>query len=67
MVWREVMSKKIIGPYFFKDKNGKTVSVNALNYHEMVQDFLIPEIEGERDMWFQQDRATSHTVRGTIT
>uniref|UniRef100_A0AAF5DMY1 DUF4817 domain-containing protein n=1 Tax=Strongyloides stercoralis TaxID=6248 RepID=A0AAF5DMY1_STRER len=66
IVWCGVTSKRIIGPYFFEDEDGQTVTVNGLRYREMIQNFLVPQLEGEEEMWFQQSGSPSHTTKGYL-
>ena len=49
----------IIGPYFFKNDDGRHVTVNGARYRAIISDFLLPEIEAWNldDIWFQQDGA----------
>ena len=49
----------MIGPYFFKNDNGTTVTVNSKRYGHMIDIFLsaIEEYDLE-NMWFQQDGDT---------
>lgn len=67
-VWCGIYAEKVIGPYFFEDAVGNTVTVNGDRYREMINDFLLPQIDelGLEDMWFQQDGATAHTARATM-
>ncbi|KAJ4433007.1 hypothetical protein ANN_15264 [Periplaneta americana] len=66
-VWFATESFGIIGPYFFEDDNGTSVTVTSQRYVRMIQEFLSPQIANNplinRDTWFQQDGATSHTAR----
>ena len=58
----------VIGPFFFENENGASVTINGERYRAMIRDFVMPIIE-ENDMegyWFQQDGATCHTSRATI-
>uniref|UniRef100_A0A0K0EGT5 Transposable element Tc3 transposase n=1 Tax=Strongyloides stercoralis TaxID=6248 RepID=A0A0K0EGT5_STRER len=32
----------------------------------MIEEFLVPELESDEGMWFQQDGAPSHTARETL-
>ena len=43
-VWCAMSSHGIIGPYFFKDAAGATVTVNGDRYLQMLQNFFIPEL-----------------------
>ena len=65
-VWCGVSKVGIVGPYFFEE--GETaVSVTSARYVDMLNNFLRPELQRRgvnmREMWFQQDGATAHTVR----
>ncbi|PSN42498.1 hypothetical protein C0J52_09799 [Blattella germanica] len=66
-VWCAIASFGIIGPYFFEDDNGRSVTVTSQRYVRMIEEFLSPQIANNphinRDTWFQQDGATSHTAR----
>lgn len=66
--WCGLWSGGIIGPYFFKDDAGSTVTVNGYRYREMIQKFLFLKIDNidSKDIWFQQDGATCHTAKDTI-
>lgn len=67
-VWCGVYAGGVIGPYFFEDDVGQTLTVNGERYRVMITEFMLPrlhELELE-DMWFQQDGATAHTARATI-
>ncbi|KAI8123095.1 hypothetical protein CVS40_6188 [Lucilia cuprina] len=52
-VWCAIWSGGIIGPYFFENENGVTVTPQL---HDL----------GLINMWYQQDGATSHTARITM-
>lgn len=58
----------IIGPYFFQDNRGKTLSIDGDRYRAMITNFVMPIVRenGLDDFWFQQDGATCHTARKTI-
>jgi hypothetical protein len=66
-VWCALSAFGIIGPYFFEDDSGKTVTVNSQRYVHMIQTFLTQQLlefhENTDNVWFQQDGATSHTAR----
>jgi hypothetical protein len=59
----------VIGPYFFKNETGATVTVNGMRYRAMINDFLWPELEDidVNDVCFQQNGATCHTSNKTIS
>jgi hypothetical protein len=67
-VWCGLWVGGIIGPYFFENDEGQTVTVNEARYREMLEYFLWAELEGKDldDMWFQQDGATAHTTPANI-
>ena len=59
-VWCGFWYGVIIGPFFFKNKQGTVVSVDGERYRAILNKFLFPKIK-EDDMgniWFQQDGAT---------
>src|ERR1700712_2636076 len=66
-VWCGLWSSGVIGPYFFENDAGATVTVNGLRYREMINNFLWPELDGiDLDrVYFQQDGATCHTSNET--
>lgn len=69
-VWCAISSRAILGPYFFEDENGRSVTVNTLRYVNMLENFLQPQLARNpvyENMFFQQDGATCHTSRGSIT
>jgi hypothetical protein len=67
IVWYGVASFGVTGPCFFEDEAGRAVTVNSTCYTEMLCTFLEPELQRRgvetQTLWFQQDRATAHTVR----
>jgi len=68
-VWCAVSLHGIIGPYFFENEQGITVTVNADRYVEMLQSFVTPELRNfphVQETWFQQDGSTSHTARQSM-
>ncbi|GFT95711.1 putative DD41D transposase [Trichonephila clavipes] len=53
---------------FFKNDEGRNVTVNGDRYRAMITNFFIPELNNHdvQELWFQQDGATCHTARATI-
>lgn len=48
-----------MGPFFFEEQ-----TINGANYLDMLQNFLVNEMEGAADdWWFQQDGAPAHWSR----
>jgi len=45
-VWCALWSKGIIGPYFFEDEAGNTITVESQRYHAMIEDYFLPQLEG---------------------
>ena len=65
-VWCAMSSNGIIGPYFFEDAAGHSVTVTSARYLQMLETFLIPQLQQlpvNVNTHFQQDGATSHTAR----
>lgn len=62
------MGRRAHRSIFFKNENGRNVTVNGVRYREMITDFLVPKIQelDINDLWFQQDGATCHTTRETL-
>ena len=60
----------IVGPYFFEEEEAK-VTVTSERYVEILRNFLRPQLRSLRvnmeEMWFQQDGATAHTARASMT
>lgn len=55
-VWCRVAYFGIIGPYFFENENGETVTVTNESYTSMIQDFSVAQ-KRERNLngnllWF---------------
>lgn len=68
-VWCAISASGIIGPYFYEDEAGNTVTVSSQRYVQMIQNFLTPQLAGfqvNNHTLFQQDGATSHTARISI-
>ena len=62
------MSRGIIGPFFFENKQGEAFTDNGDPYQAMLSEFLFTKIE-EDDIgnnWFQQDGATCHTAEAIL-
>jgi hypothetical protein len=68
-VWCSVSKLDIIGPYFF-DEGETAVTVTWARYIDMLYNFLHPELlrrwVNMRQVWFQEDGATVHTVRASM-
>ena len=46
-VWCEFWSRGIFGPFFFKNEQGKALTVNGDRYRVMLNEFLFTKIEEE--------------------
>ena len=67
-MWCAISSARIVGPWFFEE-NGVTVTVNSERYVSMLEQYFFPEIEELNlgDIWYQQDGATAHTSRVSMS
>ena len=57
-----------MGNFFFENKQGEAVIVNADCYWTILNEFFFSKIEEEDigNIWFQQDGALCHTVEATL-
>ena len=62
------MSRGIIRPFFFENKQGEAVTINGDRYRAMLKKFLFTKLKEEDigNIWFQQDCATRHTAKATL-
>jgi hypothetical protein len=53
---------------FFEDADGRSTTVNAQRYTEMMTTFVVPELRQRRleAILFQQDEAAAHTARHSM-
>ncbi|GFW42734.1 putative DD41D transposase [Trichonephila clavipes] len=67
-VWCDLWAGGIIGPYFFKNDEGRNFTVNGDRYRALITNFFIPELNNHdvQELCFQQDGATCHTALATI-
>ena len=68
-VWCAVSKFGVWGPYFFEDSL-KVVTVTSERYVKMLLEFVKPklrELHIDSKIWFQQDGATAHTARLSLT
>lgn len=67
-VWCAFHAGGVIGPFFFFDDAGNSVTVNGIRYRSMLTNFLWPELDAIdlAGKWFQQDGATCHTANATM-
>ena len=65
-VWCGLQAGGVIGPYFFRDDQDRHVTVNR--YRSMITEYFWHQLDDMdlKDMWFQQDGATSPTANVTI-
>lgn len=70
-VWCALSTNGIIGPFFFENARGQATNVNSENYRRMITDFFLPNLRAHPSFsshtWFQQDGATAHTARDSMT
>ena len=68
-VWCGLWAGGVIGPYFLRDDQERHVAVNGNRYYRsMITEYFWPQLDAMdlKDMWSQQDAATSHTANVTI-
>ena len=68
-VWCAMSSNMVIGPFFFEDGQGNTVTVNQENYRSVLVKFVASLRRRQVDLdnaWFQQDGATPHAAIETL-
>lgn len=67
-VWCALWAGGVIGPFFFEDDEGATVTVNGDRYRSMISEWLWPILENMDidSFWFQQDGATCHSALETV-
>ena len=60
----------VIGPYFFEDNYGNTVTVNSERYTKMINNDFVAELRPKRVpiqcVWFQQDGVIPHTASASM-
>jgi len=66
-----IASFGVLGPYFFEDNAGAAVTVTSERYVTMLHNFCEPELSRRRidlsSVWFQQDGATAHIARASMS
>ena len=69
-VWCALSAQGIIGPFFFENGAGETVTVNSRRYLAVLKRFLRALTARCADtlsqQWLQQDGATAHTSRANL-
>ena len=67
-VWCGFWAGGVFGPFFFED-DGNAVTINGERYRNMLATQFRPKLENMAidNLWFQQDGATCHTSRQTVT
>ena len=69
-VWCGLGKCGIFGPFFFEEGE-KTATVTSDRYIRMFENCFLPELRrrgiNRASMWFQQDGATAHTARASMT
>lgn len=68
--WCALSVNGIIGPYFFENATGATITVSGEVYRQKIFNYFIPQLQEHSAYssrtWFQQDGATCHTGRTTM-
>ncbi|KAI6661966.1 hypothetical protein LOD99_9635 [Oopsacas minuta] len=65
-VWCSVGSKRIIGPYFYENNEGSRVTVNGVQYLDMLKSYYIPTLRRRKELGsitFQLDGAPPHIAK----
>jgi len=66
-----IASFGVLGTYFLEGNEGATVTVTSERYVAMLRNFCEPELRRRGidlpSVWFQQDGATTHTARASIS
>ena len=69
-VWCGLGKFGIFGPFFFEEGE-KAATVTSDRYIRMFENCFLPELRrrgiNRASMWFQQDGATAHTARASMT
>jgi hypothetical protein len=65
-----VANFRVICPYFFKDEDGRAVTITYARYVYILRNFLTPELSHRGTdlsiVWFQQDGTTARTARASM-
>ena len=71
IVWCGMASFGVLGPYFFEDNEGAAITATSERYVAMLRNFCEPELHCHgidlSSVWFQQDGATIHTARASMS
>jgi hypothetical protein len=69
--WCGIASFVVLGPYFFEGNEGAAVTVTSDRYVEMLRNFCERELRRRgidlSSVWLQQDGATAHTARASMS
>jgi hypothetical protein len=69
-VWCGVSVFGVLGPYFFGNSTGQSVTVTLDRYVKLLREFLNDKLcrlhVDTRLVWFQQDGATTHTAQNSM-
>jgi len=70
-VWCGIASFGVLGPYFFEGNKGAAVTVTSECYVAMLHNFCEPALRHHgidlSSVWCQQDGATAHTTRASMS
>ena len=64
--WCAPSAHGIIGPFWFEDEEGGTLTVTQVNYRNILDKFCAALGQYRQDAWLQQDGAPPHTARLTM-
>ena len=69
-VWCGVSAFGVLGPYFFENGTGQSITVTLDRYVELLREFLNEKLcrlrVDTRLVWFQHDGATAHTAQNSM-
>jgi len=70
-VWCGIASFGVLGPYFFEDNEGASVTATSERYVAMLRNLCEPELRRRgidfSSVSFQQDGSTAHTARASMS
>ena len=70
MLFVAIADGKILGVHDFRDKNGRSVTVNGASYLAMLEDYVWPAIQDhaeDQELWWMQDGAPPHCTQAVFS
>ena len=50
IVWCAIASNRVIGPYFFENRDGESITVNSDRYLNMLKKFYLPALRRHNEV-----------------